>query len=282
MPGENIQIADGVLYRVRGKRASTLVMRASNSLTFKAGAKVCCHYWSSGKRIAVPAVDLIHLPAEQQPSLAAAYERMARWADGGSSDAMWWLGWWHEGTDHCRSTWYYIAALRRNPEAHGWALGRIISDTIFGCMCAGEPVPSISFARDIPEFTSGRIGMDWQQAVASAKSAVETAVTAKQVDAMFALILEGVPESTAGWKTGVPTNGLSRHPQWAAFDAERDRRRAEEQARSAARHNRFIEVANEGSTSPFDSLCPYPLGSEDARSWHEGRDSRGEPEPPPF
>lgn len=59
MTGEIIQIGNGILYRVQGKRASTLVMRASNSLTFKAGAKVCCHYWSSGKRIAVPAVDLV-------------------------------------------------------------------------------------------------------------------------------------------------------------------------------------------------------------------------------
>lgn len=282
MTGEIIQIGNGILYRVRGKRPSTLVMRASNSLTFKAGAKVCCHYWSSGKRIAVPAVDLIPLHAEQQPSLAAAYERMARCADGGSSDAMWWLGWWHEGTEHSRSTWYYIAALRRNPKTHGWALGRIISDTLFGCMGMGEPVPSTSFTRDIPEFKSGRIGTDWQQAVAYAKSAVETAVTAEQVDAMFALLLEGVSDMTAGWRTGVPTNGLSRHPQWAAFVMERDRKRAEEQARSTARHCRFSEVANEGSKSPLGSLCPHPPGSEDAHSWHKGRDSPGETEAPPF
>jgi len=149
-------------------------------------------------------------------------------------------------------------------------------------MCVGEHVPSVSFARDIPEFTSGCIGTDWQQAAASSKSAVETAVTAKQVDAMFALMLEGMPEMAADWRTGVPTNGLSRHPQWGAFDAESGRKQAEEQARSTARHKRFIEVANEGSTSPFGSRCPYPPGSEDAHAWHEGRDFCCESDPPPF
>ncbi len=225
-----INLADVPLYRVRGRRATSLVLRAENTLTYADSEKVWCHYWNSGRRVDLAAKDLIPLPLEQQPSDVERRERMVEWAGVGSSDALWWLGWWYSGMKHCRSTWYYIAALRKNPKAHGWALDRIISDTLSGCMCAGQPVPSIAFAWDIPEFKTGRIAtdIDWRQAADAAKSAVETVVTTEQVDAMFAMMLDGVHQKIAGWRAGVPTNNLHKHAQWATYEAERERKWAEQ------------------------------------------------------
>lgn len=94
-----------------------------------------------------------------------------KWANKGNSHAIWWLGWWFEGMNHQKSVWYYIAALRADPRAHGWAYGRIISDARSAIMCAGVARPDLTFLEDIPEIIGEGIGRDWALAIENAEKA---------------------------------------------------------------------------------------------------------------
>lgn len=95
--------------------------------------------------------------------------RFTLWARSGKSDAIWWLGWWFEGINHPKSVWYYIAALRADPQCHGWARQRIVSDAQTAYMCAGVPKPDLSFLDDIPEIQGDEIQQDWESAIAKAE-----------------------------------------------------------------------------------------------------------------
>lgn len=98
--------------------------------------------------------------------------KFTQWALEGNTGAMWFLAWWYEGVNHQKSVWYYIAALRRNPSAYGWAYSRIVSDARNPIMCEGITIPSIDFLNNIPEFNKAQILSDkWHEAAVEAHAA---------------------------------------------------------------------------------------------------------------
>lgn len=99
-------------------------------------------------------------------------QRLQEWARAGNSDAMWWLGWWHEGKNHPKSVWYYVAALRANPKKHAWARWRICCDARSAYMGSDVPKPDISFLANITEMQGDTISTDWQGAIHEAEIAV--------------------------------------------------------------------------------------------------------------
>lgn len=99
-------------------------------------------------------------------------DRFSQWARDGNPDAMWWLAWWFEGKNHHRSVWYYVAAMRSDPEGLGWAQERVMSDARSAHMCEGVPDPDTSFVSSIPELRGAPIGPDWLSAVNEAEKAV--------------------------------------------------------------------------------------------------------------
>lgn len=101
-------------------------------------------------------------------------DRFEEWAREGNDYAMWWLAWWHEGTNHPKSVWYYVAALRAAPRHHGWALERIQSDARTPYMCEGVPAPDLTFLNNIMEMSGTGVGRDWAEAVRQAESAFHT------------------------------------------------------------------------------------------------------------
>lgn len=255
---------------VGGAEAGAAVLLMADP-TYSSGELFWCANWETGATVEVPVGALIAVPAAEQPTFDQAYARIANWAEAGSSDAMWWLGQWHEGTEHARSVWYYIAAHRRDPANHGWALRRNTSNARFGLMCPGKPLPSLDFLRDIAEFRVGQVSTDWKAAERAARVAVDVPVSGAQVEAMFSLMREGVDVDHAGWQAGVPTCNLHAHPQWQAFEADRVKAEAAQEAQSRARWERHAVVAREALEAPAGTKCPYPEGSADAYSWNIGR-----------
>ncbi|MBU2819299.1 hypothetical protein HF282_17725 [Acidithiobacillus ferrooxidans] len=137
---------------------------------------IWCADYGTGERVDIAPGDFLRL-ADDQPGRDAVVKTLTEWAHLGNADAAWWLGWWWEGTNHPRSVWYYIAALRMDPNTHGWAEDRILDDAWSGYVCEGIPKPDLSFLREIQEFRlddegeRGDIG-DWKEAVRKAKAAV--------------------------------------------------------------------------------------------------------------
>lgn len=133
---------------------------------------VWCQDFVTGDRVE-PRLEHLH-EEEEQPGPEGLVPKIEAWAEAGNSDAAWWLGWWHEGTNHPKSVWYYMAALRRNPKDHGWALRRIYGDARSACMREGVPRPDLSFLSDVQEFCGAREWGDWREAISRAKTAVHT------------------------------------------------------------------------------------------------------------
>ncbi len=136
---------------------------------------IWCAEYVSGVRCDPPAADLKRLPQRQQHAWDEVKATVTRWAHEGNSDALWWLAWLYEGSNHPRSVWYYIAAMRRNPEAHGWALSRVYSDSRNPIMSEGVTAPDTGFLVEIAEFNGAKVWGDWQEAVTKAANAVHIA-----------------------------------------------------------------------------------------------------------
>lgn len=132
---------------------------------------IWCSDWRTGKRFDVKNYLLRILPEAQQVTTGEIQDRMAQWAKKGNADAAWWLAWWYEGTNHPKSVWYYMAALRKDPKAFGWALNRVYSDARHACMCEGIEAPSLDFLREIQEFNGVKVWGDWREAIAKAETA---------------------------------------------------------------------------------------------------------------
>lgn len=98
--------------------------------------------------------------------------KMVEWSRQKNADAMWWLAWWHEGKNHPKSVWYYIAAMRADPVKHAWVFDRLYSDARSACMCEGVATPDIGFLQNIPEMQGVGIGKNWQEALGQAEQAV--------------------------------------------------------------------------------------------------------------
>lgn len=132
--------------------------------------------WNTGARVDPLETALIGRADRDSLTETHINERVAGWAKNGNSDAMWWLGWWFEGRHHPKSVWYYVAAMRRDPEAFGWAQGRVSSDARSAYMQEAIPKPELHFLKEIPELNRRHIGSDW-------KAAVEKAETTEHVPA---------------------------------------------------------------------------------------------------
>lgn len=128
--------------------------------------------WGSGARADAPVHKLTPRQDKESIGRNELESRFTEWAREGIPDAMWWLAWWFEGVNHPKSIWYYVAALRADPVAHGWAHGRIMDDARVTTMCEGVPPPCIEFLKDIPEMQGRSIGRDWVTAVANAEKAI--------------------------------------------------------------------------------------------------------------
>ena len=121
--------------------------------------------------------------------------KMTEWTRQGNSDAMWWLAWWFEGKNHPKSVWYYVAAMRANPQKHGWVLNRLNGDARTAYMCAGVPTPDLEFLDHIPEMRGGRIAPDWEKALRQAENA-EHVPAANQVDSKIHKLGYSAPNFT--------------------------------------------------------------------------------------
>lgn len=130
--------------------------------------------WNSGQDGDFPLSMLTFRADRRSLTETAILDRVTKWAGEGSASAMWWLAWWLEGRDHPKSVWYYIAAMRRAPEDHAWALDRVRSDAKYACMCRGVPAPDLAFLGTIPEM-SGPILTDWRDAIRQAEAATHVA-----------------------------------------------------------------------------------------------------------
>lgn len=165
-----INTIPGRLYREidARKRRHCLVMGNGISERYT----VWCADWQTGERVDVLNYRLRELPNTEQPPTQEVIERVIAWVRTGNSDAAWWLGWWFEGTNHPKSIWYYVAAMRANPGNHGWVLERLYSDARSACMCEGIPSPDLGFLENIPEMQGHPIEKDWKEAVRQAENAV--------------------------------------------------------------------------------------------------------------
>lgn len=128
--------------------------------------------WNSGDRADAPVGQLALREDRKTLSETVLVARFGEWARAGNSNAMWWLAWWFEGTNHPKSVWYYVAALRADPREHDWALDRIRGDARSPGLCEGTPQPDLSFLAGIPEMRGQAVGADWAAAVDQAERAV--------------------------------------------------------------------------------------------------------------
>lgn len=215
-PVKPLVLARVPLYSVR--TGGPTVKRMADCLSYRPDELVWCAEWATGKRIDVAAKDLKPVAASLQPSFEECWERALEWGKAGEAHALWWLGWWLGGTEHCRATWFNIAALRRDPVTHGWALDRIVIGASSACMCPGHPPPSLVPVQEIPELNNGPIGSDWVAAVRAALTAVDEPVAATQVDEMLSNMASGLDESAAAWRAGVPTSNLQHHSRWPEIE----------------------------------------------------------------
>lgn len=92
------------------------------------------------------------------------------WASAGNVDAMWWLGWFFEGENHKKSVWYYIAAMRKDPQRYGWGFSRVYADAQNPVMCKDIPAPDLEFLSEIQEFNGAKVWGDGQEALRQAES----------------------------------------------------------------------------------------------------------------
>ncbi|HDR8974268.1 TPA: hypothetical protein QDB32_003985 [Burkholderia vietnamiensis] len=106
------------------------------------------------------------------PSWEDLLTRMEGKAESGDADAMWWCAWAHEGTNHPKSVWFYMAAIRRDPRKHSWAWERIYSDARHPYLCEGVQEPDLSFLETVDEFCGAREWGKWEDAITNAKVAV--------------------------------------------------------------------------------------------------------------
>lgn len=170
--------------------------------------KVCAQYESAGRHVVVcgncvsqvgtiwvmdmetgartDPLALTLKPALNQTTEPDLLEKFTGWAREGNAHATWWLAWWFEGVNHPKSVWYYVAAMRIDPAAHGWVQSRLMSDARSAHMCEGVPKPDLRFLNEIPELQGCSIRPDWHEALREAESAIHIpAISSKAKPRMF-------------------------------------------------------------------------------------------------
>lgn len=178
--------------------------------------------WESGDTGHNFAASMMTLRADRTSlSKEAILARFHAWAKTGNSHAMWWLGWWHEGSNHPKSVWYYIAAIRANQPCHGWSLNRLQSDAQFGVMCADTPPPDISFLQHIPELNNAPVSNNWHQAVQAAHESEHTPASKDQIRNAMLHIQSGETLAQAALKACITEQGLSQSDEYRTHLANR-------------------------------------------------------------
>ncbi|TDR28944.1 hypothetical protein [Hydromonas duriensis] len=115
-------------------------------------------------------------------------DKMTAFAKAGHAHAMFWLGWWYEGVNHPKSTWYYIASMRADNEEHRWVFERLYGDTHYGAMCENVEYPSLEYLSEISEFNDFKVSLNWSEAIEKAEAAIHKPATEEQyADAAAAL-----------------------------------------------------------------------------------------------
>lgn len=214
-----LELEDAHLYLVtKGPSRGSHVLRMTNSRRFSplysaAGKreKVWCALWRTGGRLDILPENLRALDPESQPAIDSILSRVSLWARKGNEDAAWWLGWWYEGTACCRSTWYYMAAMRLNPKALGWALQRTISDAVCGLTGSSpHPLMDIAFLGRLHEVVTRQWSTDWLGAIIAAEAAGSENVLAapEQVKCAIDHYLSGRDVDASARLAGVTVTGL--------------------------------------------------------------------------
>lgn len=162
-----VETTVGHLYRMTGSQRTIAVL--GNSISEK--NTVWCADWRTGKRFDPETCWLRALPDAEQPAQIELLAKVTAWAAKGNADAAWWLGWWFEGENHAKSVWYYVAAIRREPAAFGWALERVSSDARSACIRGDKQKLDLAFLAEIPEFNSADDWGDWREAIGKAEAA---------------------------------------------------------------------------------------------------------------
>jgi hypothetical protein len=138
------ELAEGRLCRAEGRTEQFVILgngiRDDNTIWCADDATGETHYL---------AVDSIEPGEYREFDLTAA--KAARWASEGNAAAAWWLGWYYEGENHYRSTWYYVAAMRMNENYQG-SFEVVFENANFAFMCEGVAEPDLEFLESIEEF----------------------------------------------------------------------------------------------------------------------------------
>lgn len=115
------------------------------------------------------------------PTWRKLLSRLEEMAENGDSDAMWWCASAYGESSLAVSTWYYIGAMRREPDKYAWAFERVLLQTSAGHRNTGMPPPDLSFMQEIAELRGGnQIWGDW-------KEAIQKAIEANQNDTGISL-----------------------------------------------------------------------------------------------
>jgi hypothetical protein len=140
---------------------------------FDQNSRIWIMDWSNGDRGSATANQLALRPDRYSVNDEHLVERFVTWSRQGNPDALWWLAWWHSGVNHRKSVWYYVAALRANPQDHGWSQTRIMADARYAGMCEGYARPDTRFVQRIPEMRGQAIGRNWRRALKHAEAALD-------------------------------------------------------------------------------------------------------------
>lgn len=160
-----------------------LLDRASNKLVVILGnsveeGNIWCADWDTFETVYPLVKDLQRQTILSQPSWEVVLKKAETHAEvAGDSNAMWWCAWYYENTNHPKSVWYYMAAMRRAPKRHGWALNRVRADAYSAYMAKGIPPPDLTFLSEIEEFHGSSNWGDWKQALEKAKQAIHLPIT---------------------------------------------------------------------------------------------------------
>lgn len=95
----------------------------------KIGARILLFDWDSGNTVKAPLSRMTiredrHAVINNRTLIA---DKFTQWAKGENAAAMWFLGWWYELSNHKKSVWFYIAALRGRTDVYKWSYTQILS-----------------------------------------------------------------------------------------------------------------------------------------------------------
>lgn len=227
--------------------------------------------WASnrqtGKRMDAVIKELIPTSVTGKDTLGELTGKCVEWAKAGNADAAWWLGWRMDGENHPKSMWYYLAAIRMNPNAYSWYLSNLHDNGKFGAMCSGVTQPDINYMREIPEFIGQGISSNWLQAIAGAEAAIHKPATASQLERAMEFLATGVECERAAWDAGLTRQGLTLTGQYKAWRVQSD---ATQRRLNDVNHAGFHSLDGPNAR-PENTPCPHAVGTEESAEWLRGQ-----------